>query len=93
MTPEIVSLVRVTSDGDYRLRLSFDGGTEQLIDFYPFLARAVQPDIRAYLDLERFAAFRLEYGELFWGDHELCFPMADLYHNRILHRSPIEQTA
>ena len=93
MIPDIVNLVTVTSVGDYRLRLSFDDGTEQLNDFYPFLARAVQPDIRAYLDPERFTAFRLEHGELFWGDYALCFPMADLYHNRILHRPSIEQAA
>ncbi len=93
MIPKIVNLVTVTSDGDYRLHLCFDDATEQLIDFYPFLARAVQPDIRAYLDPARFAAFRVEYGELVWGDYELCFPMADLYHNRVFHRPEFEEVA
>lgn len=93
MTPDIVNLLTVHSDGDHRLHLTFDDGTEQRIDFYPFLARAVHPDIRAYLDPARFSDFRLEHGELVWGDYALCFPMADLYHNRILHDPALGQVA
>jgi hypothetical protein len=93
MIPEIVNLVTVAREGDDRLRLNVDDGTEQLLDFYPFLARAVQPDIRAYLDPAGFADFRVEYGELVWGDYALCFPMADLDHNRILHRPEFEEVA
>ena len=93
MTPDIVNLLKVSSDGDYRLHLVFDDGTEQDIDFYPFLACAVHPDIRAYLDPVRFSDFRIEYGELVWGDYALCFPMVDLYNNKILHHATFEQVA
>jgi hypothetical protein len=69
----------------YRIRLEFDDGSVQEVDIQPFLSRAQHPSIRAYLDLEKFKAFRLEYGDLVWGDYELCFPMVDLYNNQILH--------
>ncbi len=93
MMPEVVNILKAEIDGDYRLHLAFDDGKQQTIDFYPFLARAVHPDIRAYLDPGRFSEFAIQNGELVWGDYELCFPMADLYHNRILGYLPVEQVA
>jgi hypothetical protein len=27
----------------------------------------------------------VEYGDLVWGDYELCFPVKDLYANQISH--------
>jgi hypothetical protein len=39
--------------------------------------------IRAYLDPKRFANFKIEYGDLVWDDYGLCFPISDLYENRI----------
>jgi hypothetical protein len=68
---------------DFKLRLVFDDGHEQIVDFRTFLLRSSHPDIRAYLDPERFASFRIEHGELVWGDYELCFPMLDLYRNTL----------
>ena len=79
--------------GDYALRLSFDDGTVQTVDFKPFLSLSRHPDIRVYLEPERFAAFRLEYGELVWGDYDLRFPIADLYHNRLLPNAALAKAA
>lgn len=53
--------------GGYTLRLEFDDGKTQLVDFQPFLSQAQHPSIRAYLDPQKFRSFRLEYGELVWG--------------------------
>ena len=36
-------------------------------------------------DPVRFATFRIEYGELVWGDYDLCFPVIDLYLNQLEH--------
>lgn len=69
--------------GDYRLRLEFDDGVVQNLDFLPFLQRSHHPAIRAYLEPALFQSFRLEHGELVWGDYDLCFPIIDLYRNRI----------
>ena len=63
----------------YRLRLQFDDGKENLVDFGPFLSDSAHPSIRAYLDKSRFKRFTVEDGFLHWNDFELVFPMADLY--------------
>ncbi len=35
--------------------------------------------------LEKLKNFRVEHGDLVWGDYDLCFPIADLYHGHIDH--------
>ena len=67
----------------FALRISFRDGTQRTVDFGPFLAKSVNPNIRAFLDAKKFASFTLRDGDLLWGDWELCFPIADLYQGRI----------
>ena len=83
MNSKVINIVSVTQIDKYKLRLSFDDGVVQDVDFGKFLNKAPHPDIRAYLDENRFNAFRLEHGELVWGDYDLCFPIMDLYLNQI----------
>lgn len=93
MTARIINIAAAEPAGDLCLRLRFDDGVEQVVDFKPFLSGSVHPDIRAYLDPERFTAFRIEYGELVWGDYDLCFPVIDLYRNRLEKSSALEAAA
>ncbi|MEW6208702.1 MAG: DUF2442 domain-containing protein [Acidobacteriota bacterium] len=79
----VIDIVRAEQVSDYGLKLCFSDGRERVIDFEPFLRRSRNPMIQAYLDPKKFANFRLEYGELVWDDYGLCFPIADLYENRI----------
>ena len=90
--PEI-NILSAEWEGEYRIRLCFDDGSRQTIDFLPFLSQSRHPDIRAFLDPGRFRDFRLEYGNLLWGDFDLCFPIMDLYHNRIGHQAEGEAAA
>lgn len=83
MSQPPINIVAAESVGKYRLRLLFDDGVEQTIDFKPFLAHAHHPDLRVYLDPAMFSTFRIEYGELVWGDYDLCFPIIDLYRNQL----------
>ena len=78
-----INIVRVEPGVRYKLKLSFSDGVEREIDFEPFLRRSRNPMIRAYLVPQKFANFRLEYGNLVWDDYELCFPIADLYDNSL----------
>ncbi len=80
-----INIISAIQTGEYRIRLVFDDNTIQEVDFKPFLVRSHHPDIRAYLEPVRFAGFRVEYGELVWGDYALCFPVIDLYCNTIEH--------
>ncbi|NOV30531.1 DUF2442 domain-containing protein [Methylomonas sp. ZR1] len=90
---QVVNICSAEQIDSYLLRLKFDDGKEQIIDFKGFLMRSPHPDIRAYLDAVKFSDFRIEYGELVWGDYELCFPMIDLYMNRLEHGTYIESAA
>lgn len=93
MIPATINITAAEQVGDYALRLSFDDGTVQAVDFKPFLSLSRHPAIRAYLEPERFAGFRIEYGELVWGDYDLCFPIADLYRNTIMQSAALEAAA
>lgn len=93
MIPATLNITAAEQVGDYALRLSFDDGTMRTVDFKPFLSLSRHPDIRAYLDPSRFAAFRIEYGELVWGDYDLCFPIADLYRNKLMPDAALEEAA
>lgn len=85
MNQNPINIITAEPAGDCRLHLTFDDGKAHEVDFKPFLSRAQHPDIRSYLDPVRFATFRIEYGELIWGDYDLCFPVMDLYLNHLEH--------
>ena len=88
-----INIISATQTGEYLIRLRFDDQREQEVNFEPFLTHSSHPDIRAYLDPVRFGAFRIEYGELVWGDYDLCFPLIDLYRNQIEHHESIASVA
>lgn len=93
MNQVTINIIAVEQIDDYRLHLTFDDGKQQIIDFKLFLTNARHPDIRRYLDPEEFSKFHLEYGELIWGDYELCFPIIDLYKNQLSHNIGQEAVA
>ena len=93
MIKEPVNVLSATHSGEYRVHLVFDDSTEQEVDFEPFLTHSAHPEIRAYLDRTRFRTFRVDYGDLVWGDYELCFPVMDLYRNQIDHVHSLEAAA
>jgi len=86
MNPVTINVVSATRTGDYRISLVFDDNKVQEVDFKSFLAHSHHPDIRAFLDQKRFSTFRVEHGDLVWGDFEMCFPVMDLYRNTIEHK-------
>lgn len=80
---QVITVEKVTHVGDYKLELVFNDNTKQVIDFYPFLSSSLNPLIRKYLNAEEFSRFAIDGGDLEWKDYDLCFPIADLYENRI----------
>ena len=93
LNTQIIPVVSATKIGEYKLRIAFDDDTTQQIDFMPFLASALHPDIRAYLDPQSFSSFRIEYVDLVWGDYDFCFPLIDLFKNPLVKSSSLEQAA
>ncbi|WP_446010435.1 DUF2442 domain-containing protein [Candidatus Electrothrix sp.] len=80
---QVIRIEKAEHVSDHKLRLSFNDGTVQLVDFEPFLINSLNPLIRKYISLEEFRKFELADGDLEWNDYDLCFPVADLYENKI----------
>ncbi len=80
---QIIDINKAQYISDYKLKLQFSDGEEQIIDFKPFLSKSRHPDIRKYLDLDEFKNFSIVDGNLDWNDYELCFPTIDLYRGQI----------
>jgi hypothetical protein len=66
------------------LKLEFSDGFTHILDFEPFLTASDQPEIRKYLNVERFKGFSLSYGNLLWNDYDLCFSIEDLYSGNLM---------
>jgi len=82
---QVISVEKVNQLSDFKLELEFNDKTRQVVDFYPFLSRSLNPLIRKYLSPEEFSKFEIDEGDLEWNDYDLCFPIADLYENKIAH--------
>lgn len=81
-----VQIIRIDSAhylGDFAIRLQFNDGTDQLVDFKPFLMKSLHPSIKKYLDEAYFSTFQILDGNLNWNDNELIFPIWDLYQGKI----------
>ncbi len=78
--------------GAYCLRISFSDGHVADVDFEPFLQASKHPETRKYLDTDLFGSYRIEWGNLVWGDYDLCFPLESLYEDA-LQESPLQAVA
>jgi hypothetical protein len=89
-TTKYLEIVQAEYLSGYKIRLAFNDGMVRVMDFEPFLRRAMNPDITKYRQLRNFKKFHLHYGDLMWGDFEMIFPITDLHSGDILKR---EETA
>ena len=85
---QIIDILSAEYAPPYAIRIRFSDGHAQTVDFEPFLRQAQHPDIRKYLDSQLFQTYALINGRLDWNDYDLCFPMQDLYENRLMHHAP-----
>lgn len=65
--------------GEHLLRIQFSDYSEKVVNFESFLSTAQHPEIRKYLEMNRFQQFGIRDGNVVWGDYDLIFPIADLY--------------
>ncbi len=80
---QVIWIKKIEYIDEYKLKLLFNNAAEQIIDFYPFLSNSLNPLIRKYLNFNEFKKYELDEGDLEWNDYDLCFPIADLYENKI----------
>ena len=77
-TSEVINVKKAEYLNGYKLKVSFNDGVEQVIDFGSFLSNSLNPLIN-----KEFKKYELDHGDLIWNDYDLCFPIADLYENNI----------
>jgi len=77
--PTYLEVTQAEYVSGYKVRVTFNDGTAQEVDFEPFLRKARNPDLTQYCQLRKFKNFRLHYGDLMWGDYEMIFPITDLH--------------
>ena len=78
-TTNYLEIVQADYISGYKISLSFNDGLVRVMDFEPFLRKAMNPDITKYRQLRNFKKFHLHYGDLMWGDFDMIFPIADLH--------------
>lgn len=68
--------------GDYRLKIVFEDNHCVVVDFEPFFLKKPHPCYNEYYDLKRFQEFKIENGNVVWGDSwDLIFNPKNLYYN------------
>ena len=80
---QVIKVEQAEFVAGYTLKLIFNDGLVQEVDFFQFLSRSSNPLIRGYLDKNKFMQFEVNDGDLEWNDYDLCFPVADLHENSI----------
>ena len=80
----IVKLISVECLSGYKILVKFNDGTQQLVDFEPFLTSNPHPQHNDFKQYERFKEFRIEKGTLVWGeDWDMIFPVEQLHAGQI----------
>ena len=79
----LIEIKKAKYIGDYAIRLLFNDGKNQLVDFKPFIESSLHPSIKKYLDEKLFKKFEIIDGNLNWNDYDLIFPLEDLYQGKI----------
>jgi hypothetical protein len=82
-TTNYLEIVGAEYVSGYKIRLAFNDGAKRVMDFKPFLRKAMNPDIAKYRQLRNFKKFHLHYGDLMWGDFGMIFPIEDLRRGEI----------
>jgi len=61
----------------YKVEIWFSDTTVKIVDFGPFLQKHPNPQHNKYPDTELFKQFKIEAGNLVWGENwDLIFPVS-----------------
>jgi len=70
--------------GNYSVLLTFGDGVVKKVNFGGFLKKSQHPAVRSYLDEEKFKNFKIEDGNIVWGEKwDLIFSIEQLYRGKI----------
>lgn len=80
---DLISITSINYLGDFAMKLFFNDGTNQLVNFKPFLETSLHPSICKYLDETLFKQVEIIDGNLNWNNYDMIFPLEDLYIGKI----------
>lgn len=69
---------------DYQVKIIFNDGVEKIVDFGSFLQKKPHPQHNKYKDVNIFKGFKIENGNIVWGDNwDLIFPVEQLHKGKL----------
>lgn len=77
MKTNIIEINNAEYLSNYKIEILFNDGRKRVIDLNDFLKKAKNPMTRKYLNKNIFKKFKVEFGDLVWGEYEMCFPIWD----------------
>ena len=80
---DVIEIKTATYISDYVIRVDFNDGISQEVNFKPFLKKVRHLSLRLYLDKRHFKKFDIIDGNLNWNNYELIFPLEELHNGQI----------
>lgn len=79
-----ISVIKAEYVEDYKVRLTFNDGKVNVVDFEYQVFRQQNPDYQKYRDINEFKKFKIDMGNIVWGkDWDLIFHIHELYNNSL----------
>lgn len=79
-----IEIIKAEYVSDYKLLIVFSDGKTNIVDFEKRIRKQLVPEYKAYLSLDLFKTFKIENGNIVWGeDWDLVFPIDKLYNNSL----------
>ena len=80
----LISVITAKYISGYLIEIGFNDNTIKTVDFGRFLEKHVHPQFNKYKNPESFKQFKIESGNLIWGENwDLIFPVDQLYRGKI----------
>lgn len=69
---------------DLKLRIFFNDGTAQVVDFKPFILNHPHPQYNRYIEPRYFKRYTIKHGNVVWGKNwDMIFPIEQLHRGEV----------
>lgn len=84
MNGERLFIVNAEERENLCVELTFNDGHHSIVNIGEFIRKHPHPQYNKYLASEEFAKFKIEHGNIVWGeDWDLIFPVENLYVGKV----------
>ena len=84
VTKKTVQVINARYIDGYKVEIEFNDNTVKTFDFGDFLTKRPHPQYDKYKDTKLFKQFKIEAGNLVWGENwDLIFPVVQLHKGHI----------